>query len=275
MIKYVSPEEARHMLDEQRTNRAPNHRTVAMYARLMQEDMWKCDPLLPIVIDEQGKMLDGQHRMLAVIASQKTIPFFVSVSDKQTVDRMSQCRTRKIADRMVILDGVQNATIVAAASKLAVIRMKRGLLRISQTFMCSMEECEFAIDRLAKDGIDINSICVEASRIYRLQHHASAFVRPTDIAYSLIDGHTLGESMVAHLEALCDEQSDRTVSQSAVRKRLLGHMKATGRYVGLYCIMRSFNDPDLKRIEIGANDRSKIIEDAVGGYFSRFAEELE
>lgn len=71
----VSPQVAQALLKGE--NRPVKHNRVDYYARLMKEGKWYVETGEAIKISKTGKLLDGQHRLLAVIKSGVTVQFFV------------------------------------------------------------------------------------------------------------------------------------------------------------------------------------------------------
>ena len=93
MINYVmdiSPEVAESMLSENSRNRKIDKYRVALYATQMQEGKWRLNGE-PIILSESGSLLNGQHRLSAVIASGVTIKSLVvngiPDSDFDTIDQ--------------------------------------------------------------------------------------------------------------------------------------------------------------------------------------------
>jgi hypothetical protein len=66
-IRLIDPEEAQRILDNQGANRVPKLRLVDTYAQDMLKGAWKIGA--PLMYDTDGVLIDGQHRLLAVIKS--------------------------------------------------------------------------------------------------------------------------------------------------------------------------------------------------------------
>lgn len=75
-IMDISPETAKKMLEKNDRNRSTKSLTVQKYARDMISGTWY-DNGVPIVIDENGIIKDGQHRLHAIVKSGKTIRMLV------------------------------------------------------------------------------------------------------------------------------------------------------------------------------------------------------
>ena len=74
----VTPEAARQMLNNCHSEqRNVNQRRVDLYAREMASGNWHEPPYTfdSIAVDENGKLVNGQHRLLAVVKANVTVRF--------------------------------------------------------------------------------------------------------------------------------------------------------------------------------------------------------
>lgn len=71
-LKIISPREAENMLKQNTRNREISMPLVKIYAKMMIEGEWYLTHQT-IAIDEQGTLVDGQHRLYACV--QSNIPF--------------------------------------------------------------------------------------------------------------------------------------------------------------------------------------------------------
>lgn len=77
--EIITPETARKMLVKNLPyNRKVSKTTVELYARDMIEGRWSEDSPFPIIISSKGYLMDGQHRLLAVIQAGIPITFYVA-----------------------------------------------------------------------------------------------------------------------------------------------------------------------------------------------------
>lgn len=65
--KTITPSEAKSMLEKNTNNRNCSERTVAIYANSIKKGLWKEDTFELIKISKSGRILDGQHRLKAII----------------------------------------------------------------------------------------------------------------------------------------------------------------------------------------------------------------
>lgn len=116
-IVYVDPATAARWLDKNKINRKASAAVVRKYADDMRNDRWALTGA-PIQFSDE-RLLDGQHRLMAVVQSGATIPFFVVRNlDVGAQHFMDVGKKRTVSDQLT-LDGVKNASVVAAAARLA------------------------------------------------------------------------------------------------------------------------------------------------------------
>lgn len=117
-IVYVTPDMARRLLESNTRNRPVAPKVVATYARDMKDGNWQITGE-GIKIAADGTLLDGQHRLHAIIKANTAVPMLVArgiPDEAQGV--MDTGRKRTAADALSIA-GEKHATIIAAAAKLA------------------------------------------------------------------------------------------------------------------------------------------------------------
>jgi len=71
-IVDVTPEMAAQWLAAGRFNRRVNHAAVASYERQINAGLWRCSHQ-GIAFTREGVLIDGQHRLLAVVRTGKTV----------------------------------------------------------------------------------------------------------------------------------------------------------------------------------------------------------
>lgn len=75
-VVRVTPELAKKWLESMVENqRNPSERSIVKYSRAMSQGKW--ETASPLSFDSEGKLIDGQHRLLAVLKSQCSIDFIV------------------------------------------------------------------------------------------------------------------------------------------------------------------------------------------------------
>jgi hypothetical protein len=84
VVMNVSPQQASIWLQSNQHNRPINEATVAFYAKEMLAGKWRLMGQA-IIFSKSGKLLNGQHRLMACVRSGKIIPASVVFDmDEQT-----------------------------------------------------------------------------------------------------------------------------------------------------------------------------------------------
>lgn len=121
----VSPVTAAHWLQNNFRNRPVSDDVVDAYARDMLNGVW-----IPthqgIAFNDKDELIDGQHRLLAIVKCGKTIRTMVTfgLASKidghamTTMDAVDRGRTRSVADQLKIQHGMKNGSVIAATSAL-------------------------------------------------------------------------------------------------------------------------------------------------------------
>lgn len=117
-IMTVTPERASAWLANNHRNRNLNQKTVADLARVMTTGEWALNGEA-VKISVDGQLLDGQHRLAAIIESGVSVQMLV-VTDllSWTQDTMDTGRKRTTADVFAI-HGEGNTNVLAAVTKRA------------------------------------------------------------------------------------------------------------------------------------------------------------
>jgi hypothetical protein len=120
----VTPEQARAWLDaasEQIRQRHPTANRVSAYAHAMERGQWRVTHQA-IAIADDGVLIDGQHRLLAVIRShmpavRMSVAFDVP---RDTFDTIDSGLTRSTAS-VLHIGGIADANVTAAAARLTLV----------------------------------------------------------------------------------------------------------------------------------------------------------
>lgn len=119
-VREVSPQLAEAWLRLNAQNRSITAARVDQYARDMKDGRWTLTHQA-IGFDENGDLIDGQHRLAAVVQADVTVPMLVvwgmAKDSKANVDTG---RARTAGDMLSILDGVSNPHVVASIAAFAV-----------------------------------------------------------------------------------------------------------------------------------------------------------
>lgn len=120
--EMVSPSMAKAWLDhvDPEHQRPVQEQAVQGYAAMMRNGQWALNHQ-GIAFDDAGRLMDGQHRLHAIIACGKAVPLMVSRgwtdNGVRIMDTIDRNRKRSIANAFHITHGIANANLAAAASR--------------------------------------------------------------------------------------------------------------------------------------------------------------
>lgn len=112
-IEHITPHVAAKLLEKNR-NRGVSQRWVDEFARLMMAGEWRDSMGDPIAIDTDGNLVNGQHRLLAVVQSGHSADFVVQRGvDPTDFFTLGNARPRTKSD-VLAAAGKANARLLAA-----------------------------------------------------------------------------------------------------------------------------------------------------------------
>lgn len=126
-IEKITPEIATAILETNTKNRKLSSLVVAKLAAQMKSKQWNFDGS-PVRIDDKGDLVDGQHRLWAIVESGTTQEFLVVRGvDEASMATMDTGKSRSFADILSLEDkNLKSVTNVAAVTSL-MYRWEQGL----------------------------------------------------------------------------------------------------------------------------------------------------
>lgn len=98
-ILSISPEIAKKLLATNKINRRPKTPVIKRYAELMKNGEWKEGTGEAIKISINGNLIDGQHRLMAIVLSNITLSFlYISELDESIFDVLDTGSIRNATD---------------------------------------------------------------------------------------------------------------------------------------------------------------------------------
>ena len=164
IIEIITPEMAKAYLLRNKSNRKVSRQHVARLARCMKAGKFRLTHQ-GIAFDEDGNMIDGQHRLLAIIESgcsiQMSVARGVKPEDKLLID--IQSRPRSYSDALSIERGTDSIKQLVAACRL-LINLKTGervptLDEVRQFMDENKSSLDFA-DEIAAGNKILKNACV-------------------------------------------------------------------------------------------------------------------
>lgn len=119
-IEDVTPDLASKWLALNENNRNIRTKVVESYARDMAAGNWRFTGEA-VKFDKDGILLDGQHRLMAVVRSGATVRLLVINNVDPAAQSVMDSGARRSAADALTLDGTRNASLVAAAARLGLI----------------------------------------------------------------------------------------------------------------------------------------------------------
>jgi hypothetical protein len=157
-VEMVTPAKAKVMLRDNPNFRSIDLRRVRVYAREILAGNWACNGET-IKIDVGGKLLDGQHRLSAIVSSGAAVEMLVvrGITDSFGVDR-GKPRT---LSQWLAHEGVTNASKMAAIARLCLVYERE---QWDLTGIQSETTDSDLIDFVRNNGPRMRSACRMANR---------------------------------------------------------------------------------------------------------------
>lgn len=131
--ELITPQMAQEMLSHNTTNRAASKRHVDFYADIMKSGEWELNGEA-IKFAKDGSLLDGQHRLMAVVESDTPVLFLVVRGlDKEVFKTLDTGKKRSDCDVFSIA-GVKNYTCLAAIVRRVYVlrKLRRSIIGVGK-----------------------------------------------------------------------------------------------------------------------------------------------
>jgi hypothetical protein len=126
-VETITPADAAAMLTRHAHNRPIKDRTVAAYARDMARGRW---PLTgeAIKFDTNGDLVDGRHRLKAIIAAGVAVRILVVYGVPPEAQAVMDSGVKRSVNDQLAMKGVKNRLILTAAARLALTEPGAGFI---------------------------------------------------------------------------------------------------------------------------------------------------
>lgn len=206
----VTPDIARHWLETLADyQRKASSKDVDLYARMMKEGKWDENVPQAICFDTDGRLCDGQHRLMAVVASGASIKFdVIRGMTRETFLRLDQGRRRTAAE---FINVKYSAHISALISRIIAIKSHATFSSLCmKTATRDKVLREDIVAEYQKNPMYYTQLVEKARKLYRNVRIAS----PSTIAFAiwseqLLDNDDLLDSFIR--EACDVETAERCV----------------------------------------------------------------
>jgi hypothetical protein len=119
-IRLITPELAKMYLEAQAKNRKWRRELVDRYKAEMLAGRWQLNGQ-PIIFDESNRMIDGQHRMMAVAEANMPIEMMVVSGVRSGLEATIDMGKARTLGDVFQMKGVRNAKLLSRTSKLLLI----------------------------------------------------------------------------------------------------------------------------------------------------------
>jgi len=148
-VESIDPIYARELLRGNTANfRTVDPKLVSVYAEEMSQGRWHGMNGETIIIDDLGRIADGQHRLLAIVKSNKTIDCLVVRESPSTacVELTRGSGRPRTTAQWLQRSGFKNANAIAAICRGAIAHQKGiwGQLKWDKEYLLNSEVIEFA-----------------------------------------------------------------------------------------------------------------------------------
>lgn len=135
-IESISPAMATLLLSNQAPNRTLSSAVVASYADAMRRGLWRLTNQ-GIALDTTGRLIDGQHRLAAVIESGCTVQMMMARGvPAEYRDLIDAGRAQRASDRLTA-SGIKNAN-----NKVSIVHMMLTSMRLRRSRMDTADHRE-------------------------------------------------------------------------------------------------------------------------------------
>lgn len=161
----VTPELAKRWLKTNVHNRKVSKQNLDFLVNQMKDGKWKFNGDT-IVFDEDGNLLDGQHRLEAVVVSGRDVESNVTFGiERDTFHTIDTGKVRNSAD-VLSTQGYKNALVVAAAAKL-VMSLESGVKGVASGGLKSTKFDNLDVLNFVKTRTDFADVVGEAHKIWQ------------------------------------------------------------------------------------------------------------
>lgn len=163
-IKTITPDVAKEMLKRNPNNRKLSAKHVNFLAEQMKAGQWLFDGQ-PIRVSEAGALLDGQHRLNAIIKSGFPQDFLLISGINTDAFKVMDTGKNRTSGDVLTVNGVPYATATGSAIKL-IRGLQKGQTMESKTRELINSNTE-VLNFYKQDSENIDEAVKEAHRLYR------------------------------------------------------------------------------------------------------------
>jgi transcriptional regulator with XRE-family HTH domain len=172
-VEDIDPDLARLLLSGNVRNRSVSRATVEKYYRDIISGRWQTTHQ-SIALDREGRLLDGQHRLLAIIKANQTVKLYVTYNaPPESFPIIDGNRIRSHSDMLHLSHGMKNSSQVTASLKLI---FRLGLLtgapasftwdEVEALYEKFGADCQWAAARCTATGMRLSGVIAAVTYAY-------------------------------------------------------------------------------------------------------------
>lgn len=204
-VESITPELAKKYLETQQLNRNVNKLRVSEYADRMRKNQWVISQ--PITFDSEGCLIDGQHRLLAVVKFGCPVTFSVmrglpkvsasvfDIGQKRTIAQVAKIQginTLRMTEKLGILNAAIMGSKLKPRTKKAEAERNLSNLIISESGARSPQTMIFLAEKY-KDGLEFSVSRYGGTRIRAFVSNLSSVKAAIFRAYYNVNTERLSE----------------------------------------------------------------------------------
>ena len=194
-VVNMTPELASHYLSNNPSNRPMSKSRVEVFAGMMASGQWLLNGET-IVISQTGKLLDGQHRLSAVMKYNGPVLMLVATGAPDAAFATIDIGAKRSAGQICAMNGIQSSHIVASAAGV-LFRLLHNLTPtttvpppyILEVIARYPELSQWSLKARACRGV------ISSSALLAMLVYLDAIARRPDLAELLADGLKTGEKL--------------------------------------------------------------------------------
>jgi len=140
--ELITPQRARQFLQNNFKNRNLRQSLVSKYASDISKNQWG-DTAETIKIAENGNLIDGQHRLSAIVQSDKSVSLYVAYNVPDSAFKVIDSGAARTATDVISLVGHKNASILSSASRILIPYFKDRILLLNGARVTNTDILEF------------------------------------------------------------------------------------------------------------------------------------
>lgn len=225
----VTPETAKKMLYKNAVNRPLKEMTVDIYTRQMMAGLWREETGEAIKLATDGSLLDGQHRLYAVVNANVVLKFLLVEGLDKEIFKVLDTGTKRTAGDALYTAGYSNAVRLAAAIR------KYYMLKIHQTHHSKAPSNSEIVDIYVQRQKFWNSVDDMAEQWYRKQRllntselvgfYAYFYDINEDMAFEFMEKLATGDNLTSD-NPISLLRNKLILSKSAPKMRLNANTRA-------------------------------------------------